>query len=778
MKKNKNYKSVLVLLFTFQFLFLTDMVAQDFAGNDPANEQIVENSDQKQNVLSGTASAQISIIAEPNEEIPRVISISNDSISLKILINDKLEVSSLKYLPTDIEFIQPGNAMPLVSIDNSWSLNNVGFGIRNVKIIREDEDSKILIHAYSNYLENPFHLYIELGFNNSAEIAVDIKIVNKFKEGYSDYYRDFDKTSIVLGIPWLAFLQPDIGGNRNIVYKKAESYVLENYSESLMRDYHTIDTWERSPKAPSVDLEFYSDPAFPTILEFSDKNISVMLQSDKSDLTLDSKNIKQALWPSNMLEIGKKDTLTIFNGKFKIFPGSWHQGFNSFRNKIRSGFDFTFYERPGFQKYKNDFLAYHSFLYNNRIYDPETNSYLIENFLNNAKKEYGGFDQFYFWHAYPRVGVDPRDQFLLYEDLPGGLDGVKDFINKAHQLNTHVYLAYNPWDITSKRDDMYETQAEILGKVGADGLLLDTMGKSDKRFREAVDQYNPDAQFVTEGRPELEGLEVTTTSWDHPIKSLPMPRVDLLRFIIPEHRSFQIVRWDRDRTLLIKKAFFNATGYVVWDDIFGEINLQSQDEKILIHRYNTIMHDFSDAINSVNVVPLLTTQKEELFVNGFFGKDSKVYTLYQANHAQVSHFFDNRIIGQLFEVEIPDDWHMVDVWNKRPVEIKIEDGKKFAFLPQEMPEDLGCLVASPKLINVEKTPTGWTASVTDMKNGSLELIGFDIALRNEMVKSVNSNLQLEFTKNSVNQTSDGYVMIQYRNENMEVKDVALVKIGY
>ena len=34
MKKNKNYKSVLVLLFTFQFLFLTDMVAQDFAEND------------------------------------------------------------------------------------------------------------------------------------------------------------------------------------------------------------------------------------------------------------------------------------------------------------------------------------------------------------------------------------------------------------------------------------------------------------------------------------------------------------------------------------------------------------------------------------------------------------------------------------------------------------------------------------------------------------------------------------------------------------------------
>ena len=65
-----------------------------------------------------------------------------------------------------------------------------------------------------------------------------------------------------------------------------------------------------------------------------------------------------------------------------------------------------------------------------------------------------------------------------------------------------------------------------------------------------------------------------------------------------------------------------------------------------------------------------------------------------------------------------------------------------------------------------------------MKDGTIELIGFDVALRNEVTKSVNANSQLEFAKNNVKQTSDGYVMIQYRNENKEVKDVALVKVGY
>jgi len=722
--------------------------------------------------------SQLNIEVLPNEKVPREIIISNDSLLIKIDLNRNLEVSEFIYKPLNLDLLKEGVPMPLVSIDNSWSLNNVGFGIRYANVVREKDYGKISIHAYSNYLENPFHLYIELGFNNRAEITADIKVVNKYKDGYSDYYRNAEKTSLIPGIPWLAFLQPDPGGNRKIIYQKGYTYILEEYSESLMDEYQPVITWERSPEAPPVDLEFYDNPSFPTVLEFPGKNICAMLQRDKSDISWSSKNIKEALWPSSTVEIGERDTITVFTGTFKLFTGDWHQAFNWFRDKIRNNFDFTFYNRPGNQKYKNDFLAFHSFIYNHRLYNPETNEYIIEEFLNNAKKEYGGFDQFYFWHAYPRVGVDPRDQFSLYDDLPGGLDGLKDFVDKAQKLNTHIYLAYNPWDIILNREDMYASQAEILGKVGADGLLLDTMGKSDKRFRKAVDQYNPDAQFVTEGRPELDGLEVTTTSWDHPIKSLPMPRVDLLRFIIPEHRSFQIVRWDRDRTILIKKAFFNATGYTVWDDIFGEINLQSQDEKILIHRYNTIMHDFSHSFNSVDVVPLLPSEKDELFVNGFFGEELKAYTLYHANHAQVSHFFDNRIIGQLFEVEIPDDWHMVDVWNKRPVEIKMEGGKKFAFLPQEMPEDLGCFVACPSILNVENADGGWVASVPNMNNGTIELIGFDVALRNEVAKSVNSNSQLKFTKIDVSQCSDGYVMIQYRNENKEVKDVALVKVGY
>lgn len=723
-------------------------------------------------------SAQVNIQAVPNEQNPKVIYITNDSLSLTIHVNDRLEVSSLVYKPANTEMLQVGKPMPLVSIANNWTLNNVGFGLREVTIKRSGATASLQIRAYSNYPENPFHLLINLGFDNSPSIMADIKITNQFKDGVSDLYRNGSSTSIVPGLPWLSSLQPEPGGERRLLYKKGYNYVFEKYSENLMADYQQIDNWERQPKTPAVDMEYYQEPPFPTVLEFLGKQISVMVDRAHTDLSWNTTNIKEALWPSSKIEITKKDTVQVFKGTIKFFSGDWHQAFKWYRYNVRNAFDFSFYKRPGLAKYKKDFLAYHSFMFNHRLYDPTTDTYPVESFFNNAKKEYGGFDQFYFWHAYPRVGVDSRDQFALYEDLPGGLAGVKDFIDRAHKLNSHVYLAYNPWDVIGKRTDMYQAQAVVLGKVNADGLLLDTEKKSNNKFRKAVDVYNADALFVTEGRPDLDGLEVTTTSWDHPQTSLPMPRIDLLRFIIPEHRAFQILRWDRDRTPLIKKAFFNATGLVVWDDVFGEINLQSADEKILIYRYRAIMHDFSDAINSTNVVPLIPTFKDELFVNGFLGNDVKVFTLYQANHAVVSHFFDNRIIGKLFNIELPDNWHVTDVWNKRPVDIQEVQGVKSVFLPQEMPENLGCLVATPQLLKVDKTNEGWNVSTPGLTKGTIELIGFDAGMRNEIIKSTEVAAGLSFSKPECRQSADGYVMVQYRNQENEEKDVYLVKVGY
>jgi len=729
--------------------------------------------------LLSVSRADIKIQALPNENQPNKIIIENDSLFMEIILDWKLTVNSLKYKPRNIEFIQESYPMPLLGIENRWSLNNVGFAIRTAKIIHNEKESQVIIHAYSNYLENPFHIFINLVVTERSEIDANIWLENRHEKGFHDMYREYgDDAEVVPGLPWLAFLSPDPGGNRIVLYPSEGGYTLTQINERFMEGYRPIKEWEQPPEPEPVHLHFLRRPILPTTIVFPKLNTGIFLYRDKSDLNWSFKSVEQAFWPSETINVAIGDTIQIFKGILRVFEGDWHKAYEWFKNRIRSNFDFTYYKKPGYERYRKHFLAYHSFIYNHMIYDPEENRFLPEQFLNKAKREFDGFDQFWFWHSYPRVGVDPRDQFDLFEDLPNGLEGLKEFVNTCHALGTDVYLAYNPWDKIRKRKDMYQEQARVLGVVNADGLLLDTMSKSDLNFREEVDKYNPEAQFVTEGRPPLEGLQFTTSSWDHPQHSRKMPSVDLLRFILPEHQVFKIVRWDRDRTQLIYNALFNATGYAVWEDIFGEINLQSWNEKILISRYNRIMHDFAHVVTTNNVYPLLPTLKKELSVNGFYADSLYLYTLYQDKHADVSHFLDNRIIGALFSIDIPDSWHMFDIWNKRPVEVHLQNGKKYAYLPQEMPEEVGCFVSMPEKISITHEKGRWSAHVKGVKDGTLELIGIDISKRNQNAIEVTADSSLTFTRDTVEHSTDGYVLIQYRNEKKEVQDVALVKVGY
>jgi len=725
---------------------------------------------------SGNVQADFSARALPSVENPQKLILENDSLKIEINFDWQLTVPVLEYKTKGINLVPAGKSMPLVQIDNPFILDNVGYAIRTVKIENSNDQAVLKIEARSNYVENPFVLKIDLGIGESSLINIKIQLDNEHKTGFNDLYRE-GSTSVTPGLPWLAHLSAAPGGRRRIIYPSPDEYKMEwiegDFSEKIVPSEDTY-----FPEGNPLTLSFYSDPAFPIVLEYPDVDMGVFVSKDESDLRWEFDSAKEALWPSSRLHVKSGESLTIFDGQLGVFQGDWHTAFNWFRNNIRSGFDFTYYNRPEYQEYRRDFTAFHSFIYNHKLYDPVKNAYRIEEYLNEVKEEYDGFDQFYFWHAYPRVGADPRDQFDLFYDLPGGLDGLKDFVQTAQSMNTHVYLAYNPWDKIGKKKDMYGEMAKIAGLVGADGLLLDTMDESDDVFRKKMDKYNTAAQFVTEGRPAYEGLVVTTSSWDHKLTRESMPYVDLLRFILPEHRIFQINRWDRDRLPLIKKAIFNTTGYTVWNDIFGEINIHTWEEKIMLSRYHRAMRDFAHVLNTSSNEPLVENFVPNLYVNGFYHDEMHFYTLFQDVHNFVTHHKDQRVIGPLFRVKVPDGWHAADIWNKRPAEIRIHSGEKVAFFPNEMPEDIGCVVVMPELIQVQKSDDKWTVTVPGIDKGTLELIGVDMGMRNQMEMEVPANSPLVFTASSARATTAGYVMIQYRNEKEEVKDVALIKTGF
>ncbi len=54
--------------------------------------------------------------------------------------------------------------------------------------------------------------------------------------------------------------------------------------------------------------------------------------------------------------------------------------------------------------------------------------------------------------AYPRIGVDDRNQFDFYRDMPGGLNGLRELSRRCHRRNVKVLIDYNPWDTGTRRE--------------------------------------------------------------------------------------------------------------------------------------------------------------------------------------------------------------------------------------------------------------------------------------------------------------------------------------
>jgi hypothetical protein len=390
--------------------------------------------------------------------------------------------------------------------------------------------------------------------------------------------------------------------------------------------------------------------------------------------------------------------------------GDWHYALAAYKNYIRSDFDFTYYKRPVHQKYRQSFVSHFTFLFGHDIYDPETNSFRIREFLEEAEMNFGGFDNMIIWHNYPRLGVDSRDQFDLLEDLPGGLDGLRALVDSAHTRGMMVFISYNPWDIMNRSKDHVKELVRVCRTTGVDGIYLDTMHGLDQKMRDALDEVSPDIIFSSEGRANISSARLLTGSWEQADDGpAVMPNVDLLRFILPEHMVFNTNRIAVEKEELIYNSLFNGTGLTIWEDMFGNINEFSWNDRVIVRRYNRIIHENRDAYLTLNPVPLVPTLRKDFYVNAFPIAEKCVYAGYQTGREEVLYAHHNRMKGPYIEVEHPGNWHYVDIWSHRKIPAEKVNGKTRLIYPIQPTEPVFCIVAMPE--NLQVVEEGGTLNI-------------------------------------------------------------------
>jgi formylglycine-generating enzyme required for sulfatase activity len=271
---------------------------------------------------------------------------------------------------------------------------------------------------------------------------------------------------------------------------------------------------------------------------------------------------------------------------------------------------------------------------------------------------YGGIDSVLLWHTYPNLGIDNRNQFDLFRDLPGGIPAVHTMIERFHQRGVRVLFPVMMWD-QGTRDEGVSDQvamAKELADVGADGINGDTMFGITRGFRVASDQTGHPLALEPELGPiSDEMLIYNNLSWGEGWKHEFLPPVSRDKWLESRHMVNIVNRWAHDRNDDLQQAFFNGVGYVSWENIWGIWNGITPRDGEALRRMTAIERILGSLLNSSEWEPYSSTENFGVLASKFPSAHAVAWTLVNRNHYAVAG-------RQLITTAMPGA-HFYDLWH-------------------------------------------------------------------------------------------------------------------
>ncbi|SDZ25349.1 SUMF1/EgtB/PvdO family nonheme iron enzyme [Herbiconiux ginsengi] len=247
---------------------------------------------------------------------------------------------------------------------------------------------------------------------------------------------------------------------------------------------------------------------------------------------------------------------------------AWRDDLAHWRDAARDRLDYdgSLYDRPSTRWTRSASSVALLWLWDERLFDRAAQRFDVERFLARAA-DHGGFDGVVLWHAYPVIGIDDRNQFDFYREVPGLGELVVEFQSRG----IRVFIDYNPWDTGTRRaahDDATEL-ALIVGELGVDGVFLDTMKEGDSRLIDALLHATPPQVLEGESRVPNQRIQDHQLSWAQWFADSEAPGVMRAHWFERRHMMHSTRRWNRDHSAELQSAHMNGTGILVWDTVFG-----------------------------------------------------------------------------------------------------------------------------------------------------------------------------------------------------------------
>jgi sulfatase modifying factor 1 len=324
-------------------------------------------------------------------------------------------------------------------------------------------------------------------------------------------------------------------------------------------------------------------------------------------------------------------------------------------------------------------------LWDERLYDHATGRFTVEAFLADAQEQYGGFDGVLLWHAYPVIGLDARNQFDFYRDVPELPSVVRDL----RAAGVRVFLDYNPWDVADA-----SALGSVVHDLGADGVFLDTLKEGATSLRATL----PSAVALeSESRVPLARIHDHALSWGQWFADSPVPGVLRAKWFERRHMVHHVRRWHRSHLEELHSAWLNGAGVMVWDAVFGVWVGWSARDRSLLRAMRAVWRSYGELFTSGEWTPLADYPGDgSVYTSRWSAPDRTLWTVVNRSSAPYS--------GPWLVTDRRDDW------------VDLVTGARLSTRPLR-----------DGLVAVEgELPAGGIAAVTPLLRGSSGLpAGFD-----------------------------------------------------
>ena len=357
----------------------------------------------------------------------------------------------------------------------------------------------------------------------------------------------------------------------------------------------------------------------------------------------------------------------------ELYQGEWQNGLRKvFRDRYIydvPDFDNSLFERQDLSWIRESYLIILQMAWDREFYDRFTGKYTYANFLKKGIERFGHVDVAGVWPTWPRLGLDQRNQWDLYNDLPGGTEQLSRFVKMSQLSGTRFFISYNPWDNSTRREEHYRGMARILAETGADGVVLDTRGNSGPELQAAVDTIKKGIVMYSEGMAVPRDMQEIISGRVHNAIFMS-PELNLNKLIKPDFSIFRVCDVGEDilhREIAV--SFFNGYG--------TELNMfrpggrgESFDKDLdFLSRTTFILRQNNDAFLDQEWTPLIPTTKDRIYVNRWRSGDKAIFTVLNMRHEGVK--------GKLFQVQKNENMHYVSLWRHEPVYPEESNGKTF-----------------------------------------------------------------------------------------------------